>query len=300
MKYLLKRVGIIVTVIVVLLVVLRAIVVPLAVQRQGRHDTQLNILSLIPEGTESWTLRRNFFRRLPPQIWPGGSEALERNLAEYDLPLEAVKELLTTSRCWGGEWLGGETADGGWFLVASLARIPRENTAASTLIQKPDTLIAFDQGVLAARGSFLIAASSAELLKLDPWLGRIPDWVELGQLLLSADLLEFRAQEDGGLLQGVKSVQRMLSCESLAWGVTDGAIKLATLAPGPRTEQDATPEELDQLPLMRRSAPFAPDGQPLPVAALRITRRDGLIVGERRWQNDTHAALVRIIFNSDD
>lgn len=294
MNYLLKRLLPLILILLLTFVVLRVVVVPFAMRRQERQESSLNILALIPADAEAWCLRRNFFRRLPSSLWPGGQDVLPERLRAYGLPMDELARELGLDRFWGGEWLGGRSSSGDWFLALSLERLPRENELRTLLSARPDTLLTLSFCHAGTRGNYLIAASRAELLDAPSWLDALPDWPELHSLLLAGDWLEFAALQDeaSGALLGVKTLLRTIHAEGLSWGGGQGLAALETLSPAPWPEESVDCALLDELPVLRRSAPFASNGRAMRPVDCRLRDDEAVEQGLRLWSLDGEAACA--------
>ncbi len=295
MKRMLRRLGLTLLVAAALFVVLRAIVVPLARQRQGRRELPPTALSLIPANTERWVLRRGLPSRSLRSLWPDGASVFPRRLNEWDLPMDGILADLSLSRIRGGTWLGGTCSSGGWFLIGPRSRLPRGGSLAKAIESAPDTSLQCAHGILMRRGSYFTLASDAGVLDGPGWLDELPEWMEIGDLLVGADWLEFRRCEEGGALLGAKPLLGVLHCEGLAWRCETGLDALAGLAPGPAAVQPAAAGTLDSIPTLRHSAPFGPNGRPLAEGAALLSEEAGLVTAERRWFRNGFAATERVV-----
>jgi hypothetical protein len=296
---LLKRLGLLVLALLILAFVVRAIVTPLARQRQERRELDPHIFSLLPASSEAWVLKRGFHRQAPGTLWAGGRGILDRRLAEWGLPLEAIMAELSLLRLFGGEWLGALCPDDEWLLVGPLSQLPRHGRLARALGARPDTLLVLEPGTLSARGRFFALASTPELLDEASWLDDLPDWLELTDLMVAGDWLEFRDCGEGGALVGAKWMLDVLLCEGLAWGCAEDAPRLLrSLAPEiPAFAEARAPaaDELEFLPGLRASPPFGPDGKPLLPDGSAYFETSGLVGGERLWRRDDLSALARSV-----
>ncbi|MBN2170274.1 MAG: hypothetical protein JW819_03005 [Candidatus Krumholzibacteriota bacterium] len=292
----LRRLAVLVGALVVVLVVVRIIVVPLARQRHGRRDQPPTILALLPAAADGFVLKRTQYRRIPDRLWPGGELAFERRLREWGVPVDALMRELELPSLRRGEWLAARDAAGAWLLAGPRGRLPREAPWTRVLASHPDTTLVLPCGRLAARGAFFLVGSEPSLLAADGgWLARLPDWPELTDLMMAGDWLEYRRRGEGGALLGVKPLFETLLCEGFAWDCEGGLDLLDAMAPGPAAEVAAAPGALDSVPFLRRSAPFDPEGRPLAAAGSWRARGDSLDVAERRWRADGLAAAARIL-----
>ena len=297
MRRLLRRLGIGIAVLALLFVVLRAIVVPLARQRQERRQLDPTLVALIPAETGAWLLRRGAIRQPADALWPEGRDLLERRLGEWAIPLESLGESLGIGRLAGGPWLAGSVGDDDWFFGGRRSRLPWGTPFGERLSASPDSLFQLAEGVLALSGPFFLVASRAELHGGEGWLEELPEWTEIGDLLVGSDLLEYRACDSGGALMGAKPMLGVLLVEGLAWNCQAGLALLAAMSPGegPPDSSPLAEAELAALPLLRRSAPFGPLGRPLLPVGAGLLGDAGHRVGERRWAGDGTAALCRVL-----
>ena len=253
MKRLARRFGLIVLCLVLLFVILRAIVVPLARQRQERRNLDPNLFSLLPASVDQWVLRRGFLREVDARLWPESATLFELRLNQMGLPTDRIKSELGIGRIHGGEWLGGRDKEGRWIFLGSLARLRAGQEFLRTLSEAPDTLLALEEGVLGRKGEVFMLASAPELLRASSWLAALPEWLELTDLLIGSDWLEFRRCGEGGALLGAKAMLEVVICEGLAWNCSDAFEVLAPLAPGPAALIPVSSAPLDSLPGLRRS-----------------------------------------------
>ncbi len=277
-------------------IVLRALVVPLARQRQGRRIKDPTSVALLPAGVERFCLQRNRLRRVSAELLPEARTLFRDRAAAWGLPLEELSAKLELRSRWTGEWLCAVTQGGGWILAGPLSRMQRGSALSLALSASPDTLIHLPgDWALAPRAHWFVAVSEAELL--DPestWLAAQEPWVERDDLLLGADWLEFRVAGEGGALMGAKLMLDRLLCEGLAWSCEGGDERLTALCPGSvELLEPGLPDGVDET-LLRRSGPFDPSGRGM------VLQGEGARVGEsqfsieRRWRGAETAALVRV------
>jgi hypothetical protein len=278
------------------LLVLRAIALPLARQRQARRVESATLVALLPADIEAWCMERPALRRAPAALWPGEGRLRARAL-DWGLPLAALEaDSLLRLTPFGGEWLCARRADGAWLLIGARDRLGGERARAG---ESPAPPLPGGYSLRLAGERFLVASDPALLDAAAPtWLAAQSTWLERDDLLLGADWLEFQAAGAGGALLGAKWVQGSLLCEGLAWDVApeDGEARLAALCPGPApVALPGADSLLAAMPLLRRSGPFGPDGRRLPLAAGAVGEAGGLRSGERRWRAERAAALVRVL-----
>ncbi len=277
------------------LLVLRAVALPLARQRQARRVESATLIALLPAGLESWCLERPALRRAPALLWPSPEGRLRERALAWGLPLAALEaDSLLRLTPFGGEWLCARRADGAWLLVGARDRL---GVAQPTVEGETLSLPARGISLRLAGTRFLVASDPALLAAGGPrWLDAQRPWLERDDLLLGADWLEFQAAGEGGALLGAKWLRRSLLCEGLAWDCAagDGDRRLAALCPGPAPAP--VPDSLlAALPLLRRSGPFAPDGRALPLVASGQAEAAGLSSAERRWRAGSAAGLARVL-----
>jgi len=277
------------------LLVLRAVALPLARQRQARRVESATLVALLPAGVESWCLERPALRRAPAALWPTAEGRLRERALAWGLPLAALEaDSLLRLTPFGGEWLCARRADGAWLLVGARDRLRADRLPAGG--EAPSRL-AGGYSLRLAGERFLIASDPVLLGAEAPrWLEAQRLWLERDDLLLGADWLEFRAAGRGGALLGAKWLLGSLLCEGLAWDCPPavGERQLLALCPGP-APAPAPDSALAAAPLLRRSGPFAPDGHALPLVASGLGEHEGLASAERRWQAGGAAALVRVL-----
>lgn len=291
-RHLLLRALRVLAALVLLVVVLRAVVVPLARQRQHRRVEAPTLLALLPADSDAWCLQRPALRRVPPRLWPEAPALFLERAHAWGAPVDALADTLVTLHPLLGEWLCARSPRG-WLLAGPRVRL----RGASRVAEGGDGLRALQDGLaLRLWGDWFALASDSALLAAPPWLDAQARWVERDDLLLEKDWLEFRRAGAGGAVLGVESVLDRLLAEGLAWDCADGLALLVGLGPGPVVAEAVPPAALDSLPLLRHSGPFAPDGLPLAAAGASRGETDALGAAERRWQDGDHAALARVIW----
>ncbi len=297
MKTLLRRLLITLIVLVAIFIVLRALVVPLARQRQGRRMVNPTSIALLPANTERFCLQRNRLRRVPAELLPEARTLFRDRAAAWGLPLDELSEALELKPRWTGEWLCAAMGGGGWILAGPISRMARGSALSLALSAAPDTLIHLPgDWALAPRAHWFVVASQAELLKPEStWLAKQETWLERDDLLLGSDWLEFRAAGEGGALMGAKLMLDRLLCEGLAWSCDRGDEHLAALCPGPSDAfESGLPEGVDHA-LLPRSGPFDPSGQGMAIQGEGSRIDEKLLSVERRWRGADTAALVRVL-----
>jgi hypothetical protein len=273
-------------------------VVPLARQRQQRRVEAPTLLALLPAGSERWCLQRPAQRRVAPRLWPEAPGLFLARAAAWGVPVAALEDTLVTLHPLLGEWLCARSAAGQWLLAGARLRLHPAPALAARLNAAGEAPLALGNGLaLRVRGDWCALASDAALLEDAAWLDAQPRWLERDDLLLGKDWLEYRAAGAGGALLGVESDLDRLLAEGLAWDCADGVELLSALCPGPAlTEPVPEAAALDSVPLLRHSGPLAPGGQPLALVGCARGEAGGLRAVERRWAEDLHAALSRVIW----
>lgn len=295
MRQVFRRLVLTAMVLLLLLIVVRALVVPLARQRQEHRRTASTSLALLPAEVQAWCLQRNNLRRAPRDLLPDATTRFRERAESWGLPLRDLAMELALRDRWSGEWLCARRDDGAWLLAGSRARLRSEGAVHRALSAAPDTLITLLGGAsVSGREPWFLVVSDPGLLEGGSWLAAAPDWLELGDLLLGGDWLEFRAEGQGGHLLAFKSLLDCLLCEGLSWGVA-GVAPLTALCPGPPATEPAPELELAATPLLRRSGPFTPGGDSMPqIAGLRGAAGE-LRSAERQWQEGGWGALARVV-----
>jgi hypothetical protein len=276
-----------------LLLVLRAVSLPLARQRQARRVESATLVALVPAGLERWCLERPALRRAPAALWPSDAGRLRERAAAWGLPIAALEaDSVLTLTPFGGEWLCGRRADGTWQLIGARDRLRPSLAAAAG----PAPLALAGGYALRLAGERFLLASSAALLAGPAWLAAQRPWLERDDLLLGADWLEFAASGAGGALLGAKWLPPGLLYEGLAWDCPGGAGEAALLALAPGPPPAAAPEStLLAQPQLRRSGPFDPPGRALTQVAAGVEAREDRLDAERRWRGESAAALARVL-----
>lgn len=298
MKRILRRLGMALAIAILAFVVLRALVVPLAMQRQERQVQDPTGLALVPAGAERWCLQRNNLRRMSTLLWSERREAFRARCDSWGLPLDSLTVDLGIKPRWSGEWMAAVSGEDAWLLAGPLTRLNRDGAVSRTLAAAPDTVIAFPAGWrVEAHGRWFLASRGMgeRALSGELWLSGQEDWLDLQDLLMAGDWLEFRARGEGGAILALRESTGRLLAEGLAWDCEEGASLLAELCPGPPAGVPVAAGALDSVPLLRRSGPFDRAGRALPPAGSRSLSSEMLSGGERRWEGGRTAALARVL-----
>jgi len=294
MKTILRRIGMALAIALLAFVVLRALVVPLAMQRQERRDQDPTGLALVPADARQWCLQRNNLRRMPSVLWPRARETFRERCVAWDLPMELLATELGLKSRSSGEWVVALGSGDTWLLAGPLTRLHRDGEVARSLAAAPDTTLDLSEGIrVEAWGRWFLASRGA--WDEARWLSGESEWLDLQDLLMAGDWLEFRAREEGGALLSLRSMAGHLLAEGLAWDCGRGAELLSELCPGPAIGAAVTAEALDSVPLLRRSGPFDRKGRALPPVASHELGSGTLVGGERRWGDGSTAALARVL-----
>ncbi len=295
MKTLLRRFGITLLVVAVVFIVLRAIVVPLARQRQERRQLDPTLVALLPEGVESWILLRSPLRQPAPRVIPETADLIDRRLREWGLPDQALRSRLNLGKLMGGPWLVASLTDGDWVFAGRRSRLPWGGALSETLAAAADSLVQLPEGTLSLIGPYFIVTSRPELHGGPAWLDALPEWTELGDLLVGSDLLEYRRCGAGGALVGTKTILGTVLVEGLAWDCPEGEAALAAIAPGGDLPACVDGAALAELPLLRRGGPFGRSGLPLEATGMGLADEPERWAGERRWTGADCSAIARVL-----
>jgi hypothetical protein len=295
MKKLIRRVLLTILVMAALFIVLRAIVVPLARQRQERREKTPTILAQLPADSAEWVLRRNFHRRFPPSLWPDGHRLLEGRLKRWGAPVDEILNELELQRFWGAAWLAGRRSDDDYFLIGPLNRLKPGGSVSEILTAAPDTVLSRGDIFIRRSGVYFMVNSSEEPLPATSWLGELPPWREIGDLLMEGDWLEYQRSGDGGLLVGAAAMLGLINCQGLAWGGSDGPGDLAAMLPGPGEGDPGDISQLELIPTLRRSPPFDQTGLSMLPVTIGLVEQPHLQIGLRTWARAGFAAAQKVI-----
>ncbi len=281
-----KRVLLPLGVIILFLVVIRFIVTPLAAQREGRRSQGLPALSALPPECESFVQRRNSHRKFPPALWAEGKGyPLERALA-LGMPRDEIETATGLRPFKSGEWCFAE-GGGHWWLLGPLSSLQRSMSGAEALDREGEILRVGEMSARAHGRFFLLASSEAALdLARGGWLDRLPAGWAGGDLLISGDLVLYRREGEAEALAALREIEGHLLAEGLSWG-SGNLDLLSALNPLPVPRGDEAPD----LPYLRRSAPWDPEGEPLPQA-----RSAGVEdVSLRIWSDGLYSAFTQVL-----
>ncbi len=281
-----KRVLLPLGVLILFLVVIRFIVTPLAAQREGRRNEGLPALSALPSECDRFVQRRNSHRKFPPQLWAEGKAfPLERAL-DMGMPRDEIETVTGLRLFRSGEWCFAGSREH-WWLLGPMSSLQRSMPEAEVMDEEKGILRA---GGMAARahGRFFLLASSESALELAQggWLDRLPIGRNAGDLLISGDLLLY--QRDGGTeaIAALREIEGHILAEGLSWG--EGGLELlGSLNPLPVPAGG----EAGDLPYLRRSAPWDPEGEPLPL--MKQAGEEDLSL--RFWGDGYHSAFAQVI-----
>ncbi len=201
---------------------------------------------------------------------------------------ESIEEVLGLKLFGSGEWVFAGGADLDWWLIGPLGRLERANVESRILSEEGSI---WRTGSYAARrhGRFFLLASSEEALKKAEggWLAAQPMGFELGDLMVSGDLLIYRKQGEGAVLGALRELDGHILAEGRAWGGAgwEKLISEANPLPRPVGDTDAS------LPYLRRSAPWGPAGDPLPLAA-SFGQKNSIM---RVWSDGEYAVYAQVI-----
>jgi hypothetical protein len=284
----LKRILIPLGVFLLFLVVIRFIVTPLAAQREERRDQGLPALAAIPSECDRFVQRRNSHRRFPPKLWPEGKGAALRTAESMGMPRESIEEVLGLDPFSSGEWLFAAAIDQDWWLLGPLSRLERAQSE-SHVLKEEDGIWRTGSYACRRHGRFFLLASSEEALAKAQggWLPAQPMGFELGDLMVSGDLLIYMKQDQGAVLGALRELKGHVLAEGRAWGGAswEQLLTLANPLPRPEGKVDAS------LPYLRRSAPWDPAGNALSPAAIFGDENSTL----RVWSDGEFAAYAQVI-----
>jgi hypothetical protein len=273
-----KKVLIPVFLILVFLIAFRAVVLPLAQQREERAQSFRTALALLPEETLHFQYQRY---RTPP--FPGDcpiprSAKFSKTLAEAGISATAsLEELLLKTRR-REEWILADSQSGS-FLIGPERFLP-------SLIFEP-------MREIRVLGSDFLA--SADSIPVDgDWLSALPEWSEVEDLLLAADLLHYSKETAGTTLLGIYRVGSSLLLEAYVWQWQSGSLP-DLLELYPWTDSADRVEALPSLPYLRRTAPWGPDGFPLKSKESRYRETGEGIRAMSLWVGEGYAALFGLL-----
>ena len=283
------------------LVVIRFIVVPLAFQREERRDQGLPALSALPPDCVGFVLRRNSHRHFPPALWPEARAYPSRVAGEMGLPADAIKKLTGLRIFSSGEWLFAHAADGDWWLLGPLGRLVHAVPEAEILHEENGIWRSGDFAARAHGRYFLLAPNPDALSRAQGgWLSSLPDWPEIGDLLVAGDLLLYGKHDDAAVLGAFREIDGTILADGLGWNGADceDLLELAApLAPPSGGDEDL---QLENFPFLRRSPPWDPEGRSLPIHSIRGMNGEWVQSAMRLWEGEPWSAYSQSVTSAMD
>ncbi len=204
------------------------------------------------------------------------------------MPRESIEEAIGLNPFSSGEWLFAAAAEQDWWLLGPLSRLERAQSESRVLNEEEGI---WHPGPFSCRrhGRFFILASSEDALTRAQggWLPAQPRDFELGDLMVSGDLLIYRMQDQAAVLGALRELKGHILAEGRGWGGAswEQLLNLANPLPRPEGKVDAA------LPYLRRSAPWDPAGNFLSPAATFGDERSTL----RVWTGGGFTAYAQVI-----
>jgi len=283
-----KRVLIPLGVFLLFLVVIRFIVTPLAAQREERRDQGLPALAALPPDCDGFVQRRNSHRYFPRDLWPEGKGAALQMAEAMGMPSASIEEALGLKLFSSGEWVFAKAADDNWWLLGPLSRLERANVESRILSEEEGI---WRTGAYLARrhGRFFLLASSEEALSRAEggWLAAQPTGFELGDLMVSGDLLIYKTKGQAAMLGALRELDGHILAEGRSWGGASWNDLLIEANPLPRPKGEGNAS----LPYLRYSAPWDPAGRAL-LPAANFGRANSTL---RVWARGETAAFAQVI-----
>jgi len=223
---------------------------------------------MLPRQSRAFVLRRNSYRRFPEQLWPDGRNFPLDQARRLGLPEKEVVEATGLRLFGSGEWLFAKGPDRDWWLLGPLNRL-LDNRPEAEVLRSAGGLWRAGNFAVKSRGRYFLLAASPEALDRarGGWLSDLPDWPELDDLLMAGDLVLFRKREDGSFLGSIREMEGAILADGLAWEASRVEDLLEVAAPlDSSLVEDAA---VSGFPWLRESAPWDPQGRPLPLRASR-------------------------------